>query len=422
MASARRRLLAGGMGAVGAAAGMVILAAACGVAREAAPGPARGPALQALSPRAGARAASTSRVDLEQTVSRMSARLARDPGDAGAAVALADALLRQSRVLGDGALALRAEQVLVRALTADSESYSVRRSLATVYLSQHRFGDAMSTAQRCLAERQDDASIYGVMGDAHLELGEYKEAFQAFDRMNEIEPNAASYARASYARELQGDLDGAIRLMRMAADATPPNDQESTAWHAAQLGDLLLVQGTTGAAEREFERAAHTFPGHPLAISGLARVALAAGRFDEAWRLVQPRLELPTVSPSDLEVAGNALSGLGRSDEASRHYRLAEAAWRSEVPEPTRLARFLAGKGNAPAEALALAESEWRGRRDIFTADALAWSHFRLGHLDEAYRFIVQAVRTGTRDHDIRAHEAAILAARSPRLVAERRR
>src|SRR5687768_15337620 len=156
MASTRRRRVAGGMGAVCAAAGMSILAAACGVARDAAA--ARGPVLQALSPRGAARVASTSRVGLEQTVSLASARLAREPGNADAAVALADALLRQSRVLGDGALALRAEQVLVRALTADSDRYALKRSLAAVYLSQHRFRDALSTAHQCFAVRQDDAS------------------------------------------------------------------------------------------------------------------------------------------------------------------------------------------------------------------------------------------------------------------------
>ena len=62
-------------------------------------------------------------------------------------------------------------------------------------------------------------------------------------------------------------------------------------------------------------------------------------------------------------------------------------------------------------EALALATAAWAERRDIFTADALAWTHFQLGHLAEAQTFIREALRTGSRDRVIRYHAAAIAAA-----------
>ena len=61
--------------------------------------------------------------------------------------------------------------------------------------------------------------------------------------MNARKPTAASYARASYARELQGDRAGAIRLMQLSTEATPASDPESQAWHHAQLGYLLLDAG-----------------------------------------------------------------------------------------------------------------------------------------------------------------------------------
>ena len=63
--------------------------------------------------------------------------------------------------------------------------------------------------------------------------------------MMQLRPSAAAYARAAYARELQGDLDGALRLMQMAADATSPHDPESQAWHYAQVGDLLSSDGAS---------------------------------------------------------------------------------------------------------------------------------------------------------------------------------
>ena len=81
---------------------------------------------------------------------------------------------------------------------------------------------------------------YGVLGDAHLELGDYDEAFDAFDRMMQLRPGAASYARVAYARELQGNLNGALESMRLAAEASEGGDVEAIAWYHAQVGELYL--------------------------------------------------------------------------------------------------------------------------------------------------------------------------------------
>ena len=108
--------------------------------------------------------------------------------NAPAAVTLADALLRLTRVTGNAGLATGAEAVLAKTLAHDPEHYQARRVLAAVYLSEHRFRDAIGTAERCLQGRRDDPWSNGVVGDAHLELGDYDRAFAAFDRMLELRP------------------------------------------------------------------------------------------------------------------------------------------------------------------------------------------------------------------------------------------
>ena len=72
------------------------------------------------------------------------------------------------------------------------------------------------------------------------------------------------------------------------------------------------------------------------------------------------------------------------------------------------LARFLADHGEKVAEAVAIAEDAAKIRHDIFTQDALAWAYFKAGRLDDARRTIRMALRTGTRDRDIRRHGEAI--------------
>src|SRR5437762_13410913 len=69
----------------------------------------------------------TSREELAQRVNDMEARLAAHPDDAGAAILLADALLRQTRVLGNPGLAVRAERILAHVLSADPSNYDANR-------------------------------------------------------------------------------------------------------------------------------------------------------------------------------------------------------------------------------------------------------------------------------------------------------
>lgn len=264
----------------------------------------------------------TSRDDMAAAVAAMTARLADSPTDSDAAVRLADAWLRQARVLNRSSLQMQAEVVLDRVIDAHPSDYLARRMRATVYLAQHRFQDAILEAGRCRALRPTDPVIDGIIGDALLELGDLPAAIEAFDRMLAQRPDAPSYARASYARELQGDLNGALALMKMADEATSAHDVESQAWHAAQLGALYVKTGRLSDALREFTRSDALFPGHPFATTGLARVDLLRGRPAEALRRLQPSLD-GAPSSDDLQLAGAALLQLGQPDAARRQHALA---------------------------------------------------------------------------------------------------
>ena len=136
----------------------------------------------------------TSEAGLRGRVREMEARLQSQPTDLQAAVLLADALLRLSRATNDQRSAGRAAEVLSAALREAPGSYDALRLLGAVNLSLHRFRDALDAGQRARDLRPDDAWNYGVMGDAHLELGEYDEAFAAFERMMALRPNAAAFS------------------------------------------------------------------------------------------------------------------------------------------------------------------------------------------------------------------------------------
>jgi predicted Zn-dependent protease len=362
-------------------------------------------------------APATTREGLEHRVSEMEAQLHKMPNDFGAAILLADALLRQSRITGSAASAVRAEEALRVALREDPGNYEALRMRASMLLTRHKFADALVAAETCRAMRPDDSVVYGILGDAHLELGDYEEAFAAFDRMMQLRPGPASYARVAYARELQGDLSGALESMKLAAEASGGGDVEGIAWYRSQVGELYLRLRRPHEAMLEFAAASEAFPGHPIAVAGYAKALDASGRPREARALLEDLVG--KAATPDLHVQlGDLLSAAGRRDDAKRHYALAEAGWRSDAPEPKNLARFLADRGEKLDEAVAIAEGAHASRKDIFTQDALAWAYFKAGRIDEARDMIRLARRTGTRDAKILRHAREIEGA--PSLVAKR--
>ena len=284
--------------------------------------------------------------------------------------------------------------------------------LGATYLSQHRFREALDVGRRARDARPDDSWNYGVIGDASVELGEYDDAFGAFDKMAAMRPSAASYARVAYARELQGNLMGALRAMQMAQEATGAHDPEAQAWYSAQVGDLYLRLGRLDEAEREYRRAEFLFPHHPFAMLGQGKLQAARGNREGALAIFLDQFgRTPTL---DLAARiGDLYAEGGRAVEAERYYQLAEELAGPAIAQTDpNLALFLADHDRKLLEAVKVAEAVATTRHDIFTDDALAWAYYKTGRLDEAVAASRRALRTGTRDERILSHAAAIRAAR----------
>ena len=331
--------------------------------------------------------------DLRAAVDAAAARATSRPDDAEAAIESAAALLRLGRVTAHGALARRAEAVARRVLARDPDSHLARRHLAAALAAQHRFVEAIGEAERCIAIQPGDAWSFGVIADSSIELGDYSRGFEAVETMLARRPDAAAYARASLVKQLHGDLDGAIRLMQMAAESADPADVEMSSWHAAQLGGLLLDAGRRRDARRELARSLHMFPGYPDGLRGLARALALDGRVDDAIALVVAVLQV-AATPGDHALAADLLARAGRGEEADRHLKLAEAGWRSDASDPVQLTHLLIGRDRA-AEAVAIAETASTTRKDIFSLDALGWAYFSTGDLEAAARVYARLRATG---------------------------
>jgi tetratricopeptide (TPR) repeat protein len=253
-----------------------------------------------------------------------------------------------------------------------------------------------------------NADAFGVVGDALLELGRYEEAFATFQTMIDTRPDLTSYARVSYARELLGDIEGAVDAMRTAFESA--GTASDAAWAAHQLGELELGRGDVEAATGWFERGLALDPDQVANLGGLARSAWVRG---DARLAIERFQDVVARRPSveDVAILGDLYAATGHPDLAEAQYAVVEAARElarsNGVNVDLEIALFDADHGD-PEGALAAARAEWQRRKSIHVADAYAWALYANGRFREAERLSDRALSLGTRNAAFLYHAAMI--------------
>src|SRR5205823_2239067 len=174
---------------------------------------------------------------LDRIISSLQQRLRVLPDDYRSFASLGLAYVQQARLTADPSYYPKAEGVLQRSLSLDTrDNYAAMVGMAALAAARHDFATALAWGERAKEINSANGNVYGVIGDAQVELGRYPQAYASFQKMVDTLPGLSSYSRVSYARELQGNVPGAIASMQAAFDVTgSPADQ---AWASNQLGDL----------------------------------------------------------------------------------------------------------------------------------------------------------------------------------------
>ena len=329
-------------------------------------------------------------------VARAQQRLRDVPGDWTGWAALGAVYLEQARITADPALYPEAEQAAQRSLTlrrdGNGDALVVLGALANA---RHDFAAARDRARAALLVDDHDADAYGVLADALTQLGDAAGATGAVQRMLDLRPGLAAYARASYDLELRGRLAEATGLMRRAlTDAVDPHD---AAFCRIQLGDLAFGRGDLDGAATEYAAALAADPTAIAAQRGRARVRAARGDLPGALAdYADLTTRLP--GPSYLIEYAELLNVADQPGRADGQLTLAAAAQRLFTANGGRddlaTAALALAEGH-PAEAVTAARSEWSRRKHSDVADTLAWSLHRAGHDTEALGYARQAVAGG---------------------------
>jgi tetratricopeptide (TPR) repeat protein len=321
------------------------------------------------------------------------------PRGAGEYVLLGDTYMQKVRETGDAGYYLRAEHALQVARRIDPHYPALYTGLGTLALARHDFRAALIYGRRARVLAPGVVRPLGVIVDAQVELGQYPAAGRTLQRMVDLKPNLASYARVSYFRELHGDLAGAERAMRLAVDAGGAAP-ENVAYVQTLLGQVELTRGHVGSAAIAYRRALYSFPGYPAAMAGLARVDIARGDLGHAierLREVVARLPLPEY----VIALGEAELAAGRPRRAHADLALVRAEQRllaaNGVNTDTEIALFEADHGS-PARAVLLARRSWANAPSVRSADALGWALTADGHPGVGLVWARRALRLGSRD------------------------
>src|SRR5215813_2003912 len=326
---------------------------------------------------------------------------------------MATAFIQKMRETSDSGYLDRATKLVDEVLSAEGNNYEALRLRSQIELERHNFAGVVESARRLAGLAPDDPWNWGALGDALMELGEYDQAAEAYQKMISLRPDLASYNRASYFRFVSGDTAGAIAVMKQAISAGS-SSPENVAWCMVDLGNLYLKTGQVDEAERAYAVALNVFPAYHPAHFGLGRVHAAQGKPAAA---IEDLKRAQSMAPMVEYAAAleDLYSARGQHEEAGKQRDMIEAIDRLEQASGQQANRTLSviysDRDRKLDRALELARAELKVRRDVYTYDALAWALYKNKRYEESGKAIEKALRLGTPEPSFHIHAGLIAAA-----------
>lgn len=351
---------------------------------------------------------------LPEVIDVWQARVDQHPLDYLSRTQLGAALTAHASETADLDLYAAAQEVLRDALALNPRHTPARLGLARTMIAEHDFAAAADEARTVLASAPGSLPALALLGDATLELGEYEDAADAYNRLVTAERSPATVSRLARLRFALGDPSAAVGL---ASEALAGSQQLAlrpamAAFYWFQLGHYQFESGNVDLAIASYEAALALDPDNPGAGEELAFALASVGRLDEAAAAYE---QLISAGPAaDIHgLYADVLRGLGDDVGAAEQERLGAALAAETLDRYPAERRHLAGfyLTRDPEVAVELAAADAATRNDVGALDTLAWALHNAGRTAEALDLIDEALAVGTRDAAILYHAGAIAAA-----------
>jgi tetratricopeptide (TPR) repeat protein len=301
---------------------------------------------------------------------------------------------QQARRTGEPVHYSLSEKALTQALAVEPDNVQALIGLASLANTRHEFHTGLALARRVQRLAPEMALAFGVEGDALVELGRFRAGYRAYDRMVELKPSIAAYARVAQTQSALGDNAAARRTLGLALDSAV--DASTRAWAYVELGRLARGELRFAAAAGEFGKALAVSPADPLALEALAETEAARGNLERAIAL-QRKAVARRFSPEFAASLGDLYTVAGKPAAARKAYaqvrsqeaRLAEHGVDTDLDR----AMFQLEHGIDLAGSLELARRGYANRPGVEASEVLSWALIRNGKCREAIPYSDQALR-----------------------------
>jgi tetratricopeptide (TPR) repeat protein len=358
---------------------------------------------------------------VDQALAQWTAKVEQNPLDDAAWAGLGEALMQKARETADTGYYTHAERAYAKALMLNPTQVTATAGLAWIYGCRHEFERSVDWANQTLTLDPQNVAAFGLLGDAAVEMGNYDTAFEHYQRMLDLRPDMSSYSRAAHLLYLMGNFRKAAWLMGKAIDASGPF-AENTAWCRAQLALMHFGQGNILGAEQMLEEAVARTPNNYQVLAALGKVKAGRQDFPAAIAYYQKAVAIAPQIES-LAALGDLYRLTGNEAEAEKQYGQVEAIHQIQkangVRGDSQVALFYADHDRRPAEALRMVEEEYKTRKNVYTADALAWCYYKNGRYQEAKTAIRKALAKHTPEALFLFHAGMIHARLSDRVNAQ---
>ena len=360
----------------------------------------------------------------DKTVRFLEERERQDPKGAIGIALLASAYHRRFEEAGDADDLIRAEAAARRSLRIRAYSNGpAYHTLAASLMGQHRFAEARECADHLAALGPGSPQADYVRAECDMETGRYDESDRDLKRagvlVHAIQSTPDPYGQALRARltEIDGHPTEALALYRAAQEQTDKDGQlprPTAAWFHDRLGNCLWQRGRADDAEASFNNALRLWDRDTRAMSALAKLRAARGDWPGAiaWAERANRL-VPTQENAMLLY--DAYQATGDPIRADENLRLVTSGGSALHSHNRAQILFDADHHRNLDEAVALGRTEWATRKDIYTADALAWALFQHKQYAEADTLMKVALSRGTQDGLLFYHAGCLALARGDR-------
>ena len=285
------------------------------------------------------------------------------------------------------------------------------RSLARNYITQHRFKEALSLAQKALKIGDGMQETQQLLFDVNMELGNYDQAEKNLKDLcsdNDFE----CLIRVAKWNDHKGKLNSAISLMEKASEKAAASENPGLMlWTYSNLGDMYGHAGKIQEAYDHYLKALKINPNNSYALKGLAWIVFSHEKnTKEALRIINhisKKHNSPDFYLLKAEIAEYEKDEQAREASMKDYFKMLEQNNYGVMYNKYNSLIYADNKSSAQ-KALEIAKEEISNRPTPDSYDLMAWAYYNLGDTKKAYDIVQKYVANKSFEPQLNYHVAAI--------------